>query len=456
ELQEIESSLPNDVNEKNRATQGLVLAMQSRVALYAASIAKYGALRTPSVILPGGEVGIPASMATKYYETSLAAAKKLIGMNTYALYMKESPTLEERYSKIFYDKSGNPEVIFAEDFKLKSGKTIPFTILNQPFAGTEEPGDAGRVNPTLNLVQSFEKLDNTFAPLTKTNANDLLVDENNELLVFDQPQDLFAGRDARLGGTIILPGTKFKGKEVDIWAGWMVPATNKIYDASAPGNQGVDPLPGKTVREQSIGGSGPVLSFFRAAQTGFYLRKYLDPTPGSGQRGSGSEVWWIRYRYAEVLLNAAEAAFELGQGADATDYINQVRRRAGFKTDLIPAEVTFNRIAHERKVELAFEGHELWDYKRWRIADIVWDGSRNDLTSMPGDIMQPSTRPFALWPFKVYDQADPDHKNQKWVFKRVLWDQLSGADRFALGNYYSEISNEVINRNPKIVRNPNQ
>jgi hypothetical protein len=51
-------------------------------------------------------------------------------------------------------------VIFAEDFKLQSGKVHGFTISNQPRYGAEEE-EGGRINPSLNLVEAFEKLDNT-------------------------------------------------------------------------------------------------------------------------------------------------------------------------------------------------------------------------------------------------------------------------------------------------------
>ena len=101
----------------------------------------------------------------------------------------------------------------------------------------------------------------------------------------------------------------------------------------------------------------------------------LDPTVGSGRRGRGSDVAFIRYRYAEVLLNAAEAAFELGQTGVAAGYMNQVRARAGLTIPLTAGDITFDRIVHERRVELAFEGHVLFDKKRWRIAHLVWDGT---------------------------------------------------------------------------------
>ncbi len=80
---------------------------------------------------------------------------------------------------------------------------------------------------------------------------------------------------------------------------------------------------------QVVGEDGPVNGLELRTQTGFYIRKYIDPTVGSGRRGQGSATAFIRYRYAEVLLNAAEAAFELGTTQLAADYMNQVRARAG-------------------------------------------------------------------------------------------------------------------------------
>ncbi|HEV7379542.1 MAG TPA: RagB/SusD family nutrient uptake outer membrane protein, partial [Dyadobacter sp.] len=140
------------MGEKSRVTKGAVLAMEARAALYAASIAKYG-VNTPAVTLPGGEVGIPSNLAAGYYTKALTAAKEVIsgGAGAYALYAKK-PDLSENFSSIFYDKANNSEVIFVDDFKLKSGKVHGFTIANQPRYGAEEE-EGGRLNPSLNFVE---------------------------------------------------------------------------------------------------------------------------------------------------------------------------------------------------------------------------------------------------------------------------------------------------------------
>lgn len=121
EAEAIKDMLPADAGTKGRATKAAALAMEARAALYAGSIAKYGAT-TPQVSLSGGEVGIPVAMAPGYYNTALTAAQAIINgdAGNYALYTKITGDLSTNFASLFYDKSNNQEVIFVEDFKLKA------------------------------------------------------------------------------------------------------------------------------------------------------------------------------------------------------------------------------------------------------------------------------------------------------------------------------------------------
>jgi hypothetical protein len=254
---------------------------------------------------------------------------------------------------------------------------------------------------------------------------------------------------------VLLPDGLFKGKKVDIWAGYVL-ADGSILTSDEAGH--TKSLPGTTTPVQVVGIDGPVNGLELRTQSGFYIRKYLDPAVGSGRRGQGSTVAFIRYRYAEVLLNAAEASFELGHADDAAFYMNQVRARAGLTTPLVGTDITFDRIVHERRVELAFEGHILFDMKRWRLAHVVWDGTPTTLTDLKANIgvaTKHSTQPWGLWPYKVYNPADPA-TNGKWVFRETLPALATGYNKFLFGNYYSQIGNDVIAANPRIVRQPNQ
>ncbi|SEP14690.1 MULTISPECIES: RagB/SusD family nutrient uptake outer membrane protein [unclassified Mucilaginibacter] len=447
EAEAIKGLLPAKVEEKSRATPGAILAMEARAALYAASIAKYGAT-TPQVSLPGGEVGIPASMATGYYTKALAAAKAIISgsAGNYSLY-KQLPDLSDNFANIFLDKTST-ESIWVEDFKANGGKTHGFTTNDQPYSISDEGLDAGRLDPSLNLVEAYEKLDNTYAPIATK-------DGSGNPIYYDNQLDAFAGRDARLAGTVLLPNGLFKGKRTDVWAGYQLADGSILTSGDAVQ---LKPLPGTTTPVQVVGKDGPVNGLEFRTQTGFYVRKYLDPTIGSGRRGRGSDVNFIRYRYAEVLLNGAEAAAELGDYTTASTYINQVRARAGLNTPLVlTAANYFDRIVHERRVELAFEGHTLFDMKRWRLATVVWDGNQmtvTDLVTNIGQAAKRNTQPFGLWPYKYYNPGNAN--NGKWLFKEVKPSSVTGANRFQLGNYYSQIGDNVLSANPKIVKQPNQ
>ena len=446
EADAIIADLPADTNIKSRATKGAVLAMKARAALYAGSIAKYGAT-TPQVSLSGGEIGIPAGRANEYYTTALNAAQAIINgdAGSYSLYNKK-PDLSDNFASVFYDKSNNPEAIFVEDYKLQSGKVHGFTISNQPRYGAEEE-EGGRINPSLNLVQSFETLEGEYKPLP-------VEDNAGNPIYYNDPKELFAGRDARLEGTVIVPGSNFKGREVDIWAGVEL-ADGTVVSGDSRGQQ--KELPGTTGQVQVVGFDGPIDGLEFTAQTGFYIRKYQDPKAGSGQRGTQSDVWFIRYRYAEVLLNAAEAAFELGQPETAAGYLNEVRSRAGITTSLTAADVTFDKIVHERFVELAFEGLHFFDLKRWRLAHVVLDGTPIDeqnITTNIGSATKRITQPLGVWPYKYYNPGDAN--DGSYFYKIVKPNRVTGSDRFQLGNYYSEIGQDILNNNPLIVKNPNQ
>jgi starch-binding outer membrane protein, SusD/RagB family len=442
----LKAILPKDATVQDRATRGVCLAMESRAALYAASIANYGAA-TPSAVLPGDIVGIPASKATAYYQKALASAQELINDGTYSLYLKTPNDLTANFANLFLDKASNPEVIFAQNFKLRSGSVESWTLDCQPHAGAEVPSVNGFVNPSLNLAMQYEMLNNTYAPFQTT-------DGRGGYIYYSDSTALFAGRDARLAATFILPGSQFKGQSVDIWAGYML-ADGTIVTSGTYGGLGV--LPGQQYAVPVVGQSGPIDGLTQTAETGFYVRKFLDPTPGSGTVGTQSEVWWVRYRFGEVLLNAAEAAYALGNAGTAAEYLNQVRARAGLTIPLQPSDINFDRLVHERRVELAFEGHEFFDNKRWRIADKVWNGqpvTAAQLYASIGKAAAPDTQIWAIYPYKIYNPGGPN--DGKWVYEIVKPSKVTGSYNFSLGNYYAQIPPLDISSNPKLIQNPNQ
>jgi hypothetical protein len=189
--------------------------------------------------------------------------------------------------------------------------------------------------------------------------------------------------------------------------------------------------------------AGPHRSTQEVTNTGFYLRKYVDTGGGTSTRGIQSDVWWVWFRMGEIYLNAAEAAFELGD-PEALTYINTLRERAGFPANsLTAATLTLDRIQNERKVELAFEDHRLWDLKRWRIAHTLWNGNANN----------PNAMIYSLLPYRVIRPGDAA-RDGKYVFIKTVAPRFRAPRFFRIENYYSSIDQGVINNNPKIIPNP--
>ena len=450
QMDSAKTELPNDPNNKVRATKAAALALQARAAIYAGSIAKYNKLITPSVVaIPdNGEVGMVGANAVNYYQKALDATREIIADGKYSLYTKKNPSYEDNFASAFLDKTSS-EVILARDYILKY-KTQGWTNWNQPRSQSEDNGDGGEICPSYNLVNSFEKLDNTFTRLPIVNGG--------SAVYYTNPTDLFAGYDGRLGGTILLPGTTFKGAKLDIWAGIWDKSLNKFVSGNDPANPFIkypDTDPNAPF-VQVIGYDGPKDNYEHAAVTGFYVRKYLDPTTHSGQRGVRSDVWWIRFRYAEVLLIAAEASFELGDATSAAGYMNQVRARAGFQTQLLAtSDITLGRIVHENKVEFAFEDHQYWDIRRWRIAHKILDGSNMSITNLkPAQYDATDDKAYSLWPYKVFNPGGPE--NGKYFYVEHASPNLGSGHNFQLGNYYCKIGDDIISQNPKLTKNPNQ
>ncbi len=118
-----------------------------------------------------------------------------------------------------------------------------------------------------------------------------------------------------------------------------------------------------------------------ASKTGYYLKKFLHANLNLVEGGSTDHLWPV-FRYAEVLLNYAEAMNEAygpdsdpkGYGMTAREALTEVRNSA---STLLPAVNASSKgdfrkaVKHERRVELAFEDHRYWDLLRWLDAEEV-------------------------------------------------------------------------------------
>jgi len=424
ELEEIKADLSGNNGIPTRANKYTALALESRAMLYAASIAKYNSLMAAPISTTGGEVGIPASMATDYYNKSLAASKEVIA-GPYALYNTNPDKGANFYDML--NKKPVSEVIFAKDFALGT-KVHRFTYDNIIKSMTEDNEASSAISPSLSLVESFDYLDGTKGTLKDKDAS-------GNYIAYANPADIFANKDGRLYGTVIYPGTTFKNNAVRIQAGVAV-WNNGSYQLTTSSVLGGN----YTDNQVWTGFDGPKDDAVDVSNTGFYIRKMVNDAAAASTRGTSAVNWWPWFRLGEIYLNAAEAAFELGR-PEALGYVNTIRARAGFPANSLSA-LTNDIIRNERRIELAFEDHRYFDLKRWRIAHIVWDGSETD----------PNAVVMGLYSYRVVRPGHPD--NGKYIYARVRPTRFRRARFFRMANYYSSIDQTVLNNNPKIVRNP--
>src|SRR5690606_21272975 len=127
---------------------------------------------------------------------------------------------------------------------------------------------------------------------------------------------------------------------------------------------------GNPYRIQSyLGGADGISNIMQRTRNGYYLRKFRNPAQLDPNTGT---ALFKKYRLGELYLNYAEAANEAyGPIPEVYTAVNTVRARVdmpGLPLGLTKDEMR-ERIRRERRVELAFEEHRIWDVRRWKILD---------------------------------------------------------------------------------------
>jgi hypothetical protein len=388
----------NVSGEQFRATKYAAYALKARAMLYAGSIARYGQVQL------NGLVGIPSDKANQYFNISLAASETIINSGKYKLYDKNPDDRAANYQNLFLDRTMHEEAIFVKAYSADKGHSFDMMSLPQSI-GT---GWCNSIGPTLELVEAYECTDGTSGTL-KIN------DADGNPIYYDQPDDIFIGKEARFYGTILYPNATFAGVTLEIRRGIIGSDGVKMAATTTAGLFQEDPsltLSGK-------GGMTPATT-----NTGFYLRKYMDPAGViTGQDRSTTN--FLVFRYGETLLNYAEAVMELGRPNDALPKLNEIRARAGVP---LKTSVTMDDIRRERRVELAFENLRMWDLIRWRTFTQVCD----------------NTLFAALLPWL-------DYKTGKYVFEKAP-NLLNSSKTFLEKNYYQPIPG--VAQNPVLIQNP--
>lgn len=241
---------------------------------------------------------------------------------------KRGYELHSDFRRIMLDKNNNEEV-FSVQF-LKPYRMHGWDSWNKPVSQAKQ--EAACRSPLQEFVDAFEMSNGK-----GINDPGSGYDANNPYL----------NRDPRFYATVVENGSVFCGETISTYVG----------------------------SEDGIG--NPYCTI-----TGYYFRKGQDEGNKDYYASTGSDQNWPELRFAEVLLNYAEAQNEWAGAPDATVYnaIERIRRRAGLSPYQLPVGLTKEemrqRIRHERYIELSFENKRYWDLRRWKTAKDVLDGRK--------------------------------------------------------------------------------
>lgn len=316
-------------NGKGRATCGAFMALKARALLYLAS-----PLNNPT-------------NSKQRWEDAAKAAQAVISLNQYNLYRNG----DDAYGSLFFDKSNaNTEIIFERRFQFPD---ITHNIHMQWSldAADVNHGSWNGLYPTQNLADAFETTDGK-----------LITDITS---IYD-PQNPYINRDKRFYQTLLYHGSYWEGSQL---------------------------LMHRNIQNPDLNGNC-VPDEYRA-RCGYGLRKMILEYNGeAGDLYSGAFAQdnnWPYFRYAEILLNYAEAQNEAlaTPNKSVYDAINEVRNRAGQPKlpENLSKEMMRMRIRNERRVELCLEEHRFFDLRRWKDAEslrapikgmtIEYDGTNN-------------------------------------------------------------------------------
>jgi len=332
---------------QGRATKGAALAIKSRVLLFAASdLTADGSSTNENVAYVGGD---RISLWTK----AKNAARAVIDLGIYQLADFGAPDKTEvakNYFNFFKAKDlSNPEVIWGKKYSKTVGQINQMNLWN----GSNGMNNWGSNNPTQNLVDDYQMEDGSdFSDHFEVNGSGVYRNISSK---YTNP-NIYSSRDPRFYGSILYDSSIWQKRFANL-AG-VDPLG--IYDRRTR----ISIINGVQTESFGIDTRQGSIETWNAGYTGYLMKKMLDD--GINGRSENNDNVWIEFRYAEILLNYAEACIGLGEIPEATTYINMIRNRAGlpdFTGDLTQA------LRYEREVELVFEGSRWYDIRRWKMLE---------------------------------------------------------------------------------------
>lgn len=283
------------------------------------------ALKTRALLFRASPLFNPGNDVSRWTDAANAAkdfiAKNRMQSNPYRLYTTDSNDPNQNYYQCFVT---NPVLNNEYILSRSVWTTLQIEYFNAPCGFTGSISATGYLNPTQNLVDAYETI------------NGLPIDQDPSY----DAQNPYVNRDPRLEQTILHHGS--------IWGdGDEARAIDVNNDDT---RQGAD---------YSRGNGGTA--------TGYYSKKYLHNIRWDGTVGNQRHACPI-FRYAEILLAAAEALNEAGQTGEAYEYVNQVRARVGMPAySGMSQDQLRERIQNEIRIEFCFEDHRYFDVRRWKL-----------------------------------------------------------------------------------------
>jgi hypothetical protein len=488
--------------KSNYANKYVALTYKSEAMLYAGCVAKYNQGFTDRLTGFGQKTGVRvigfaedtwATASRKYFREAYKAARTVMNDGGYSLYKKKwsATDREGQYQNMvdMFSDLSSPENIYVREYVYPT-LTHGFDAYSSPYAFRTVL--AGGTCPTLDFVELFDGFPRYPDGTIKVTTGSSNTQGTYEL--YNTPMDFFANAEPRLRAYVIFPGDIFRNKVMEIRAGVytgtepVAPLFNDysyaagvatryqdlaayttdpktLFLSSGPeGDQVKVTLPGGGTMT-AAGENGPWWSNGEGAMAGFYGRKWLQTNPTVAPGEGKSAQPFVLMRYADVLLNAAEAAVELTLAGEpsptgddmlqvATDNIKAIRERAG--ADQLTANLTGNLdsrniVRKERRKELALEHKTKWDLRRWRVQhedgrDYFWGEYKDKSTFGTGS----NYRFRGLHPFYSAQSG-------KYFFDARI-NRLGGEKTFGYNSvdYYFAIPSGEVTKSPVIDQQPNR
>ncbi len=396
--------------EMGRATKGAALALKSRMLLFAASAL------TADGTAENENVGYQSPDRTALWTAAKNAAKAVMDLGTYQLADFGAPNqaaVATNYFNFFKAKDlSNPEVIWGKMFLKNVGSRNQINLIN----GTNGFVMYGCNAPTGNLADAFQMADGT--PFT----DHYTVDNNGFYRNISgkyKSENMYYNREPRFYAEILYDSAVWQKRYPDLAGRDPLGIYDRRTRITIRGGTEVSKIYGIDTRQGPIDGDD-------GTYTGYTFKKYLDDEV-YGTETNNNENAWFEFRYAEIIMNYAEACIGLNQMEEATTYINMIRNRSGlpnFTGDITAA------LRYERRMEFIYEDIRFYDIRRWKILD----EALVDATGV--DIVQ---------------TTNLDNNTTTTTWRRIIVQQRGTSDDKI---YWVPIPIDEMNRAPQLTQNP--